>query len=279
MPIYVKDDSGWQELTGLDRPHVNVADVWRPVKNVYANVAGTWQETFAYFETSGGTTYSAGSGYAGLEFPFGGGLTVLNGSKTVELVLIGAYGGMGGSVVQSGSTLAYGGGQAEGSYTYVPSLTLNTGDIVSISLGAPGTMASNTSFPTTGFPQSRTAASGGTGGTTTVAVYKSGALFATYTAAGGGGGTGGSFYQPQRGFTGAQGGTGGSVVVGSTTYTGAAGVSNSGANINTTPTWGGRGAGNAGNGTGYVYSSGSSPIATVMGRQMYGPNVSIRWPI
>jgi hypothetical protein len=214
MAIYIKDGSGWQQLTSLDRPYANVGGVnisaagyipaygttlygtstphglntgdivtisgvtpssfnttavanvfdsvqfyftlfngstggayssggttstFKPVKNVYANVSGTWNETFAYFETSGGTSYDAGAGYTGVYFTANGTFTILNGTRDIEyFVLSGGSGGGGGGRNSSNNTRGGGGGGAGGNY--VTGTSLNTGvGTYSITVGGGGT--------------------------------------------------------------------------------------------------------------------------------------------
>lgn len=160
MPTYIKDTSGWQQITSLGRPHVNVANTWRPVKNIYANVAGAWTETFSYFETSGGTPYDAGAGYTGVYFIANGTFQILSGARDIQFAVVAGGGGGGGTGRHVGrNNIAYGGGGggAEFLQTTITALTVGS---YAITVGAGGVGGSPTSGTGTG---SFTGSTGGNG--------------------------------------------------------------------------------------------------------------------
>jgi hypothetical protein len=51
MPTYVHNGSGWQELTGTDRPYVNISGTFQGVKNIYAHNGSGWQQVYQYDNT------------------------------------------------------------------------------------------------------------------------------------------------------------------------------------------------------------------------------------
>ena len=51
MPTYVHNGSGWQELTGTDRPYVNVSGTFQGVKNIYVHNGSGWQQAYQYDNT------------------------------------------------------------------------------------------------------------------------------------------------------------------------------------------------------------------------------------
>lgn len=59
MPTYVHNGSGWQQLTGTDRPYVHAGGSFQGVKNIYAHNGSGWQQVYQYDNTGptgGGVT-------------------------------------------------------------------------------------------------------------------------------------------------------------------------------------------------------------------------------
>lgn len=59
MPTYVHNGSGWQELTGTDRPYVHAGGSFQGVTNIYAHNGSGWQQVYQYDNTGptgGGVT-------------------------------------------------------------------------------------------------------------------------------------------------------------------------------------------------------------------------------
>lgn len=144
----------------------------------YIEQAFSWNITIP-FTTSGGTSYSAGSGYTGVYFTANGTFSVLTGSKTVEVFIVGGGGGGGGGAVSYYPPYGLyvygaGGGGAGGFYNYT-SPNLVGGYSTSVTIGGAGAGgAGNISygsgiFGNTGFSGSSSTAvslagSGGNGG-------------------------------------------------------------------------------------------------------------------
>lgn len=51
MPTYVHNGSGWQELTGTDRPYVHAGGSFQGVTNIYAHNGSGWQQVYQYDNT------------------------------------------------------------------------------------------------------------------------------------------------------------------------------------------------------------------------------------
>ena len=51
MPTYINNAGNWVELSGSDRPYLNVSGNWQGAKNIYAKVSGTWQTVYQYDNT------------------------------------------------------------------------------------------------------------------------------------------------------------------------------------------------------------------------------------
>jgi len=67
MPTYVHDGSGWQELTGTDRPYVHAGGSFQGVTNIYAHNGSGWQQVYQYDNTG----------------PTGGGITSISWNQSL----------------------------------------------------------------------------------------------------------------------------------------------------------------------------------------------------
>lgn len=110
----------------------------------------------APFTVSGGTSYSAGTGYTGVVFTSSGTFTVLSGAKSVSVLAIaGGCGGGGGSYMlaygsSSDAYYAGGGGGAAGEYV-LQTVTLNPGTYT-VTVGNGGAAGTNSTLDLATYP-------------------------------------------------------------------------------------------------------------------------------
>ena len=129
MATYVHNGSGWQELTGTDQPSVNVGGTWHGVTNIYANVAGTWQQVYQY-DVTGPTVASftvTGQSTADMRFAWSGGPLVSDAGSGVASAKIQRqytpYGGSGEGWVDVRTLTGGEWASSSGSFDFTPSTT------------------------------------------------------------------------------------------------------------------------------------------------------------
>ena len=90
MPTYINNAGNWVELSGSDRPYLNVSGNWQGAKNIYAKVSGTWQTVYQYDNTgpsiSDWTIYGDDSNQ--MTFAWSGGALVTDSESGVVNVLV-----------------------------------------------------------------------------------------------------------------------------------------------------------------------------------------------
>ena len=150
LPSEFSINSSTGAITGTYTTPVNGSSFSYTFTVKAENTAGNVTKEFTWsiaipFTYSGGTSYSAGTGYTGVYFTANGTFEILSGARDIQFAVVGGGGGGGGTGRNTGrNNIAYGGGGGGAEFLQTTITALTVGNYA-ITVGAGGVGGSPTS--------------------------------------------------------------------------------------------------------------------------------------